>query len=91
MTNYLFVCKSEGELFFGNFPFPYTNGLPSFRPCIFSVQVGIHCGYHRFRASVDKLVREIQQFDNPPVFPCAQEENVVGTEGAVVDDSNANH
>ncbi|XP_061996179.1 leucine--tRNA ligase, cytoplasmic-like isoform X1 [Rosa rugosa] len=76
-----------GEKFFGNFPFPYMNGILHLGHAFSLSKLEFAAAYHRLRganvllpfafhctgmpikASADKLIREIQQFGEPPVFP----------------------
>ncbi|XP_002990283.2 leucine--tRNA ligase, cytoplasmic [Selaginella moellendorffii] len=73
-----------GEKYFGNFPYPYMNGvlhlghafslskLAAFqRLCGTKVllPMGFHCTGMPIKACADKLVRESEEFGCPPVFP----------------------
>uniref|UniRef100_A0A0D9WE92 leucine--tRNA ligase n=1 Tax=Leersia perrieri TaxID=77586 RepID=A0A0D9WE92_9ORYZ len=80
---------TPGEKFFGNFTYPYMNGMLHLGHAFTLSKLEFGAAYHRLhgsnvllpfafhctgmpiKASADKLVKEIQQYGNPPEFPSA--------------------
>ncbi|KAI3911979.1 hypothetical protein MKW98_010923 [Papaver atlanticum] len=94
-----------GEKFFGNFPYPYMNGLlhighafslsklefaaayKRLRDANVLFPFGFHCTGMPIKASADKLVREIERFGNPPVFPSKDDQIINKVPEPEVDES----
>ncbi|KAL3702157.1 hypothetical protein R1sor_020179 [Riccia sorocarpa] len=77
----------EGEKFFGNFPYPYMNGLLHLGHAFSASKLEFAAAYHRLRgrngrkcsACADKIAREIKLYGNPPKFPAVEPETPIPT------------